>query len=127
MTWTAYYDTSTKELKSVGTVPPDTVPPGISTKDFGPEQPVGIWNPATLSFVPIVHARMIQSRDFIQRLTATEYVAIVDDTDATTRYIVEQVKSGEPVNLNSATLDGALDYLIGRGHLTSDRKAEILA
>lgn len=127
MTWTAYYDTTTKALRSLGTVAPSVLPPGLSTKDFGETRPEGAWNSVTLEFDPITPKRIIPARDFIQRLTPTEYVAIIDDTDATTRYIVEQVKSGEPVNLASAVLDDALDHLIARGHITAQRKVEITA
>jgi len=128
MTWHAVYRESDGTLLSVTTVVPGTLPTGVVSTAVGETQPTGPWNASTRQFdVAPAAPRLISARDFVQRLTPREYVAIVDDADATTRYFVEQVKIGEPVNLASASLSAALDHLIARGHIAGARKAQLTA
>lgn len=53
--WVTYYDTATGEIRGCGTVPPETIPAGISTINHGTLRPdVGNrWNPATRTWVAI--------------------------------------------------------------------------
>lgn len=82
--WVTYYDTATGEIRGCGTVPPESIPPGISTVNHGTLRPdIGNrWNAATRAWVAIPPEVLV---DRLQDLLAHPYVA-----DMWTRLTVTQ-------------------------------------
>lgn len=75
MTWTAYFRDDTGTLVGYGTVPPESIPPGVSTlaSETRMDQ-TNRWDPATRDWVPIPPEVLV---DRLADLAAHPYVSDV--------------------------------------------------
>lgn len=69
---------------------------------------------------------ILSRRAFIARFTPAEFVAIVDHTDATVRYIHAQTLAADYIDLTDEQTIQGVGYLASVGVLTEARAAEVL-
>jgi hypothetical protein len=88
------------------------------------------WNAATHTTITVVAptpANVINTFDFIMAFTAAELAAIRASSNANVAQFLFAMQVTQGVNLNSATITNALNFLVVQSLLTAPRAATILA
>jgi hypothetical protein len=136
MSYYAVYSTSTGVLHCDATVLPEdweTAFPakGLAVREY-PEKPAGfLWSEADRDFTtpaPPPKREPITPVEFRRRFTLQERQAIktVRESDAIVDDFMDELVMAQSVDLDDPETLGALDYLVGIGVITSQRRGEIL-
>lgn len=138
MTWTILYATTTGSFIALTDNCVDPLPAGIGAKTVGLDKPdlcLYTWDPATLSLVQRVPARIIYKYLFIQRFTNTERIAFfsfyLDSTKTEVQrknvFAFEQyLVYLDTINLDDESIVQGTNYLETVGILAAGRAAQIL-
>lgn len=125
--WYAVYDSATGALISVGTVLANPLPDGMAYVEYA-ERPVGVWDPATLAFVPApASPRRLPRAEFMRLLTPQERIAARGANDPVVDDFLHLMDASESINLDHADTAAGLGYLESIGVLGAGRADEILA
>lgn len=125
--WYAIYDTTTRELRSVGTVIAQPLPDGLSSKSYATMQS-GHWNPATLDFEEVVEPAVLLPEDFMGLFTFAEEAAIraVAKIDVDMETFLARAQRARKVAMNHPDTVNGVGYCVAKGCITAQRAGEIL-
>ena len=112
--------------------PADLAAKGLDKKTgLPPLDETHAWDPPTRTVKTVVAPtppNPLQTWDFINAFTANELATIRGTTsDNNIQQFLFSLQCTQGVNLNAATIDSSLQYLVNKGLLTAQRKQVILA
>lgn len=130
MSFHAVYIVSTGGLHSIELQAPALLPDGFGCVEVA--EYAGLdWDPATLTFVQPAAAasRIIPRKDFIERFTAEEWVALValKGSDPVIAAVFERMALLPDVELDAPFTQAMAAHVVAQGYLTQERMDEVMA
>lgn len=132
MPWYAVYEAASGRLESIGTRLGSRLKPGLESAEVGEDRPdPRAWDETTRRFIRPVppEPRLVPFGAFLERFQQAERIALRTLTAANdnARDVFELWQAHGQVDLAAQDTDQKLQFLVARGVLTPQRKAEILA
>lgn len=124
----AVYDTTTGRLHAIERDVSRGIPEGmayVEVEDYAGR----VWDEATRAFGPAPAKRTLSRREFIERLTVTEWTALVarKQTDPGVAALFERLNMLDEVDLDSTFTQAMAAHVVAQGYMSAERVAEIVA